>query len=135
MPASDDRPLLLAAATGDRLAMDELVQRHAPLVLAACRRQLPGADADEAAQAVLVVLWRRAARAAAAPTLAGWLVVTAQRVCATSRRAALRRRRAERASMPPVAPEILPNEARALLDQALAALPAVERDEKGLRRE
>lgn len=128
MPPADDRTLLRAAAAGDRAAMDELVRRHGPLVLAACRRQLSAADADDAAQAVFLVLWRRADRAAAAPGLPGWLVVTAQRVCATARRAARRRRQAERAAAPADAPAELPNEARTLLDQALSVLPAMERE-------
>lgn len=127
MPPADDRTLLRAAAAGDRAAMDDLVRRHGPLVLAACRRQLAGADADDAAQAVFLVLWRRAARAAA-PGLPGWLVVTAQRVCATARRAARRRRQAERAAALADVSADLPNEARTLLDQALSVLPAMERE-------
>ena len=122
----DDRHLLTAAAHGDPAAMDALIHRHAPLVLTACRRQLPAADADDATQAVFLILWRRTFAAAAAPGLPGWLVVTARQVCANARRAAQRRHLAERA-MPPPQPAP-PNEARALLDEALASLPASERE-------
>jgi RNA polymerase sigma factor (sigma-70 family) len=128
MDSADDRTLLAAAAAGDRAAIAALVARHGPLVLAACRRQLRGAEADEAAQAVFLVLWRRAARAAAAPGLPGWLVVTARHVCATAIRAAARRRQAERQAVAPSDPAPADSEARERLDEALAALRAGERE-------
>ncbi|MCK6487449.1 MAG: sigma-70 family RNA polymerase sigma factor [Planctomycetes bacterium] len=128
MDSADDRTLLAAAAAGDHAAIAALVARHGPLVLAACRRQLRGAEADEAAQAVFLVLWRRAARAAAAPGLPGWLVVTARHVCATVIRTAARRRQAERQAVASGDPAPLDSEARERLDEALAALPAGERE-------
>ena len=123
----DDHHLLAKASAGDQLAIEELVRRHAPLVLAACRRQLPASDADDAAQAVFLVLWRRSARAAAASSLPAWLVVTARLVCANARRAAIRRHQAESTASGPGLSESIANEARALLDEALAALPSAER--------
>lgn len=128
MDSADDRTLLAAAAAGDHAAIAALVARHGPLVLAACRRQLHGAEADDAAQAVFLVLWRRAARAAAAPGLPGWLVVTARHVCATAIRTAARRRQAERQAVAPGDPTAADSEARERLDEALAALPAGERE-------
>ena len=127
MDQDDDR-LLLAAGCGDRPAMDELIRRHAPLVLAACRRQLALADADDAAQAVFIILWRRTAAVRGADRLPGWLVVTAQRVCSNARRSQRRRKSAERGAMTMTDDGPLFNEARAQLDEALAGLPSGERE-------
>lgn len=77
MHSPTDRQLLAAAAKGDSTAMEELIRRHAPLVLTACRRQLPADEVDDATQAVFLVLWRRLAAATAAPGLPGWLLATA----------------------------------------------------------
>lgn len=122
----DDAHLLAAANHGDRTAMEALIRRYAALVLTTCRRQLPAADADDAAQAVFLILWRRNA-SVSSQSLPGWLVVTARHVCANARRAAQRRQHAERALSAPSTPQP-ENEARVLLDQALASLPAVERE-------
>jgi DNA-directed RNA polymerase specialized sigma24 family protein len=85
---SDNDGRLLAAwhARRDEAAFRLLCERHANLVLAACRRQ-HAPDADEAAQAVFLVLARRAGTVAGA-SLAGWLTLTARRVVAHQRRAA-----------------------------------------------
>ena len=127
-PSPDARPDggLLASFLADRdeAAFAELVRRHGPLVLAACRRLLPDpADAEDAFQASFLVLVRRARRLTGAATLGPWLY----RVAAWTARN-VRRRNARRlartaaltdtVSAPPVSP------APALdLDAALLALP------------
>jgi RNA polymerase sigma factor (sigma-70 family) len=133
-----DGELLTAAAAGDAKATEALIQRHGALVLAACRRQLAGADAEAAAQAVFLVLWQRAdavaasqaATRATALSLPGWLVVTAHHICARVRRAAARRARAEQVAreLAMKVTTVTDNEARSHLDEALAALPEPERD-------
>ncbi|MBA3846995.1 MAG: RNA polymerase subunit sigma-70, partial [Planctomycetes bacterium] len=56
---ADDHALLVAWRTGDDDAFRRLVERHAPLVRAKCRRQLGDADAEDATQAVFLLLSRK----------------------------------------------------------------------------
>lgn len=73
---------LLAKFAADReeAAFTALVRRHGPLVLAVCRRWLPNpADADDAFQAVFLVLARRAGSIAKPDRLVQWLYGTAVR--------------------------------------------------------
>src|SRR5687768_15254839 len=59
----DDAELLARYRDGrDLAALDALVRKHAPLVLAACRKVLPDADADDVFQATFLVLMRDARR-------------------------------------------------------------------------
>jgi RNA polymerase sigma factor (sigma-70 family) len=125
-----DQQLLQAFAAGDRIAFDSLVARHQGLVLTACRRQLPAADAEDAAQAVFLILARKPAAAGRSPSLEAWLLRTAQHVVATAHRSRARRRRAEQEAarmrptldVPGDEPEALP-----LLDRCLDELPERER--------
>lgn len=92
-PSGADREDLAAWLAGrDEAAFRRLVERHAAMVAATCRRRLgPGADADEAVQAVFILLARRAA--AVRPESAGpWLHQVAVGVCRNAQRAANRRR-------------------------------------------
>ena len=58
----------------DEVAFELIVRRHAPTVLAACRRVLADAnDADDAFQAVFLVLARKAASVARGEVLGAWL--------------------------------------------------------------
>jgi len=77
-------------------AFAALVDRHGPMVHRACRAALGDPDeADDAAQAVFLVLARRAGSIRDREALAGWLLGTARRVASVARSAASRRRRHE----------------------------------------
>src|SRR5262245_20558004 len=94
--APTDRDLLRAvAATGDEAAFAEIVRRHGPLVLAVCRRVLADApEADDAFQAVFLVLARKAGSLRRPEQVASWLYGVAVR-CARRVRSAVAARRAK----------------------------------------
>jgi RNA polymerase sigma factor (sigma-70 family) len=85
---------------GSPEAFRALVDRHAPMVYAACRRGLGGdaAQAEDAAQAVFVVLARKGGSIRDASALGPWLFRAAGFVVRTMRREAERRRRREAAA-------------------------------------
>ena len=74
-PADTDGTLLRQfVENGDGQAFAALVARHGPSVLAICQRSLgPGADTDDAFQAVFLVLARKAALLDTSRPLGGWL--------------------------------------------------------------
>ncbi len=132
----DDRSLLAAwLDRRDEDAVRLLCERHAPMVRAAAVRAA-SPDPDEAAQAVFIVLIRRA-NAVPAEHLAGWLVQTARRIAANQRRGAARRQRHEqeaarmhndlRTEMPSGEwPEV--DALRPLLDEGLSRLSPARRE-------
>jgi polysaccharide biosynthesis/export protein len=74
-------------------AFTALVERHGAMVLRVCRQVLGDQhDAEDAAQAVFLVLARRAGSIAHRESVASWLHGVALRVAARARRAAARRR-------------------------------------------
>ena len=78
-------------------AFSAIVDRHAAMVLRACRRVLGDEhDAQEAAQATFLVLARRAGSIGHLDSLGGWLHGVASRASAKQRVAAIRRRGRER---------------------------------------
>ena len=81
----------------DEDAFAMLVERHASMVLAVCRRSLknPG-EVDDAFQATFLILARRPGSVRGRDALGGWLYGVARRVCLLANRAAARRRRHER---------------------------------------
>jgi len=90
-------------------AFAELVRRHGPVVLAACRRVLgPGQDADDAFQAAFLVLARRAGAVRDTRVFGAWLHGVARHV-------ALRQRDRERRRADPGS--------HAVVDDELARLP------------
>ena len=74
-------------------AFEELVIRHGPMVLRICRSLLHDAhDAEDAFQAIFLVLANRAGSIRRNSSVAGWLFGVAHRVSTRARRSAARRR-------------------------------------------
>ena len=89
--APTDAELLARHLAGDQGAFSDLVRRHGPMVLAACRRVLGhSADAEDAFQTTFAALARHAATIRGPAALPAWLHRTAIRAAnrARSRRAA-----------------------------------------------
>lgn len=123
-----DRDLLARfVASRDEEAFAEIVRRHGPMVLAACRRVTGRPhDADDAFQAAFLVLARRAAHISRPELLANWLYGVACRTALEAR--AARRRNEERvvpAAPEPAAPTPPDDSAelRKVIDEELAKLP------------
>ncbi|QDU24065.1 sigma-70 family RNA polymerase sigma factor [Urbifossiella limnaea] len=132
-PSADADLVGRFARTADPAAFAALVRRHGPMVLAACRRMLPTpADADDAFQAVFLVLLRKAGAVRPAGAVGGWLHGVAVRTAQKARVAAARRRRREmtRVLTSPEESSLSPAEhaeLRAVLDEELAKLPEPQR--------
>src|SRR5262245_39424411 len=115
------------AETRDEAAFELLVWRHGGLVLGTCRRVLGrSADAEDAFQAVFLVLARKAAAVRRGESLGGWLHRVALRVAIKLRAGASRRARVESHPLPestpaPSAP--LPDDTAAVLDEEIGQLP------------
>ena len=130
----DENTWASAWAQGDMRAYDGIVRRYAPLIHARCQRALGSSDADDATQAVFLVLARKGDQAAASPVLAAWLYRVAELVIANAMRDRRRRQHAERNLPPPtMTAEAEPAEEtmasiRPQLDACLADLPARERE-------
>src|SRR5688500_15794063 len=81
---------------GDEGGFGELVRRHRPPVLGACRRVLAQAqDAEDAFQATFLLLAQKAGSLRKQESVASWLFGVARRVAARARAAAACRRRHE----------------------------------------
>src|SRR6185436_4670349 len=106
--ASSDGALLERFAnSNDEAAFEELLRRHAALVLGVCRRVLGSApDVEDAFQATFLVLVRRAGSLKREGPLAPWLYTVAYHVALRARGATARRQREERqvSRMPAVLP-------------------------------
>jgi RNA polymerase sigma factor (sigma-70 family) len=116
------------AASADGAAFAVLVERHGPMVLGVCRRALASChDAEDACQAVFLVLARKAASLRRTVALGSWLHGVARRIAANARRdAALRKAREAGAAAPaPADPaaEATWREVQAVLDEELGRLP------------
>jgi RNA polymerase sigma factor (sigma-70 family) len=124
-----DGPLLEAfLSRGDEAAFERLVRRHAPMVLAVCRRVVGNThDAEDAFQATFLVLVRKAACIVPRDMLGNWLHGVALRTALDARSRLARRRSREKqvsdmhhASHPAEAGQ---EELRQALDQELSRLP------------
>src|SRR5207237_3614879 len=77
-------------ATRDESASADLVRRHGPAVLRVCRRLAGPASADDAFQAVFLILACRAKSVRKAGSVGSWLIGVAGRVARQMRRSARR---------------------------------------------
>jgi RNA polymerase sigma factor (sigma-70 family) len=133
-PASTDRDLLARfLRERDQMAFRELVVRHGPLVLGVCRRvTCHRQDAEDAFQAVFLILAQKAPSIEKPEVLVSWLHKVALRVALTARRSRLHRRVRE------VAVSVVPEKAApsnqidpeltSIIDEELEALPCWYRD-------
>lgn len=124
---------LRSEGTGREEAFSTLVRRHAPMVLGICRRMLRGSpDADDAFQAVFLVMARKAHSLRRADALRPWLYGVSVRVAKAARRRAARRRAREVGLMDASAIAAAPDEDRpdliALMDEEIDRLPARYRE-------
>lgn len=134
-----DRELLSKFhAARDQEAFAELVRRHADLVYATARRQVPDA-AEDVMQAVFLLLSRKARHLTGHENLAGWLYRVTRYCCRNVQRGNQTRQHHEReAGMRQAQTEIAPPasapaELTALLDAGLDRLRTAERDAVLLR--
>ena len=125
---TDGELLARVVADGSEDCFAELVRRHGAMVAGACRRQLGNtSDADDAVQAVFLILWKKARSLQRRSSIAGWLHNVARNVCRDAQkarrvRAARERDAAEQKSNMHTADREFA-EIRGLLDEELDALP------------
>jgi RNA polymerase sigma factor (sigma-70 family) len=135
-PAGDDADAELLrrfVADRDEQAFTTLVWRHAPLVLGTCRRVLVReVDAEDAFQAVFLVLARKAASVRRGQSLGAWLYRVAYHVAVRARADLARRRRHEREAADVRRTDEQTDDVwrqlRPVLDEELSRLPAKYRD-------
>ena len=131
VPEQTDRELLDAFALhADEQAFAALVNRHGPLVYRTCRRMLNHEqDAEDAFQAVFLILACNGRTIRKHEALAGWLHGVAYRTAMKAKRTAARRRSHETAT--PVRSEAAPgvswNDVQTVLDQEIQELPKTYR--------
>lgn len=126
-PIGDGELLEQFVATRDEDAFATLVARHGAMVLACARRITGNAhDAEDAFQAVFLVLARRAAQVQPAGQVGNWLYGVAYHAAQKARAAALRRHAREKQVNDMPHPATVPAEPRSdlrpLLDQELSRL-------------
>jgi RNA polymerase sigma factor (sigma-70 family) len=112
----------------DAAAFEALVRRHGPMVLGTCRRILGDThDAEDAFQAVFLVLVRKAASMASREAVGGWLYGVAYRTALAARTKRRRRRAREKQVEAMPEPRVEPDDAwvelKPLLDRELSRLP------------
>jgi RNA polymerase sigma factor (sigma-70 family) len=134
LDADPDADLLRRFIAGrDEAAFEALLRRHGPMVLAVCRRVLDNeADAEDAFQAVFLVLVRRAAAVGRHESVGSFLHGVALRTALRARTDLASRRQHERqaAAMPGTEPTPDPvwHDLRPVLDEEVARLPGKYRE-------
>jgi RNA polymerase sigma factor (sigma-70 family) len=124
-----DRDLLNRfVSDNDQAAFAALVRRHSAMVFGVCRRALGRLhDAEDACQAVFVLLARKAGAIRWRTSVANWLYATARNVAGNARTAATRRAKREGLAAVPEAgsreDELSARELRLALDEELDKLP------------
>src|SRR5262245_42006400 len=124
---ADRRLMESFSADGDETSFEILVKRHGPMVLGVCRRVIGNLhDAEDAFQAVFLVLAKKAASIARCDLIGNWLYGVAYRT-ALQARGRLVRRRAQETQVrdmpqPAVAPECELHELHQVLDLELSRL-------------
>ncbi len=114
---SDRQLLERFAAARDEAAFAALVARHGPMVLGVCRQLLGDHQhAEDAFQAVFLVLARKAGSLREPELLGNWLYGVAMRTARTARTRLARRRQTEEASARQAAAPPAATAERALLD-------------------
>jgi len=124
LTASDAQLLDAFLAAGDETAFAELVRRHGPMVLSVCRRVLRNAaDADDAFQAVFLVLVRKAASIRPREMVGNWLYGVALRTACKVKSMIERRIMRPLDSSAPAAPLFGDRELAGAIDRELSRLP------------
>jgi RNA polymerase sigma factor (sigma-70 family) len=134
-PPTDAALLTRYARHRDNAAFAELLRRHGPVVLGVCRRTLSDPHAaEDAFQAVFLVLARKAGSVRPPGRVGGWLYGVAVRTAKKAKVAAARRWRREMGAAPvnqdsaspdpAVGAALERSELRAVIDDELARLPA-----------
>lgn len=127
-----DRELLTRYTEGDESAFTALVGRHGGMVLGVCRRVLPTVqDAEDATQAVFLILSRKAGVCRWQPSVANWLYTAARQIASRANRSAKRRVKRETRTTPPspsTLDQMTGREAFAALDTELDRLPPIYRE-------
>lgn len=121
------------AAHDDQAAFAALVERHGPMVLGVCRRRLAQPqDAEDAAQAVFVLLAQKAKRISWNASIANWLYASARNVAwhafVSARRRTVREKLAAQAEPVSTLDDITGRELLAILDEELEKLPSRYRE-------
>ena len=116
----------------DLAALEALVRRHAPMVWSVCRRIVPNHhDAEEAFQAVFLVLLRKAAAISPREMLANWLYGVARQTALKANSLLSLRHKRERQVHHMPEPEATPVEPACafepFLDEELSRLPDKDR--------
>jgi RNA polymerase sigma factor (sigma-70 family) len=132
---TDEELLASYVASGDEGAFEELAGRHAGMVYRACLRRLADpVEAQDASQAVFVVLVRKAKSLARHTNLAAWLHTVARHVCLKAARTrADRAKREEEAALLQESSGGGGSQLGEDLDEALHRLPSGQRQAVILR--
>src|ERR1700679_570607 len=138
MHADDMNLVREYAANGSEAAFATLIQRHVNLVYSAALRQLGNAhEAEEVAQAVFIILSRKAGSLRQGTILSGWLYQTAQLTAANYRRTTIRRQHREQEAFMQFSehsqPDVHWHRLAPLLEEAMSRLGQKERDAVVLR--